>query len=79
MFWSIGTGLIPSPDEINEIIFEIRMYLAQLNINIDKVRIQYGGSVNRSNCHRLSRIEHVDGFLIGGASLRPEFIDCINV
>ena len=77
--WSIGTGLVASPNEINEILYKIRIYLAQLNINIDKVRIQYGGSVNGSNCHSLSRIEHVDGFLIGGASLRPEFVECINV
>ena len=77
--WSIGTGLIPSPEKINEILYEIRLYLVKLNINIDKVRIQYGGSVNGNNCHSLSKIEHVDGFLIGGASLRPEFIDCVNI
>ena len=60
-------------------LYEIRLYLAQLNINIDKVRIQYGGSVNGSNSHSLSKIEHVDGFLIGGSSQdAKKFIDIIK-
>ncbi|XP_072057788.1 triosephosphate isomerase, cytosolic-like [Arachis hypogaea] len=42
------------------------------------VRIIYGGSVNGGNCKELAVQPDVDGFLVGGASLKPEFIDIIN-
>jgi triosephosphate isomerase len=39
----------------------------------DSVRIIYGGSVNAKNCGELLALPDVDGFLVGGASLKPEF------
>lgn len=36
------------------------------------------GSVNAKNCRELATQPDVDGFLVGGASLKPEFIDIIN-
>lgn len=41
-------------------------------------RIIYGGSVNGANCKELTTQLDVDGFLVGGASLKPEFIDIIK-
>jgi triosephosphate isomerase len=42
------------------------------------VRILYGGSVTAENCKELGTQPDVDGFLVGGASLKPEFINIIN-
>lgn len=38
-----------------------------------QLRIIYGGSVTASNCGELAELPDVDGFLVGGASLKPEF------
>lgn len=44
-----------------------------------KTRIIYGGSVNGSNCAELAKQEDIDGFLVGGASLKgPEFATIVN-
>ena len=42
------------------------------------MRIQYGGSVNAKNCKELAACPDIDGFLVGGASLKPEFTDIIK-
>lgn len=42
------------------------------------VRIQYGGSVTAANAKELAACPDIDGFLVGGASLKPEFIDIVN-
>lgn len=42
------------------------------------LRIVYGGSVSDSNCVSLIKCEDVDGFLVGGASLKKAFIDIID-
>jgi triosephosphate isomerase len=42
------------------------------------VRIIYGGSVTEKNCGELKKIKDVDGFLVGGASLKPIFGDIVN-
>merc|ERR1712014_156413 len=44
----------------------------------DKVRIQYGGSVTPENCGDLISKPNIDGFLVGGASLKPTFMDIVN-
>ena len=41
-------------------------------------RSYFAGSVNASNCQDLAAMPDIDGFLVGGASLKPEFIDIIN-
>jgi len=44
----------------------------------EKTRIIYGGSVSGKNSKELSALPDVDGFLVGGASLKPEFVDIVN-
>lgn len=44
----------------------------------DKTRILYGGSVSEKNCKELAKEKDIDGFLVGGASLKPAFVDIIN-
>jgi len=43
-----------------------------------EVRIQYGCSANAKNAPELSACEDIDGFLVGGASLKPEFLDIVR-
>ena len=44
----------------------------------EETRIIYGGSVTAANCKVLAKELDIDGFLVGGASLKPEFIDIIK-
>jgi triosephosphate isomerase len=44
----------------------------------DAVRIVYGGSVSGANCASLIKCANIDGFLVGGASLKPEFVNIIK-
>lgn len=44
----------------------------------DKTRILYGGSVSEKNCRELAKQADIDGFLVGGASLKPAFVDIVN-
>jgi len=78
--WAIGTGKTATPDQAQEVHKALREWLAQ-NVSADvasKTRILYGGSVNGNNCKELAGKPDVDGFLVGGASLKPEFITIIN-
>lgn len=72
--WAIGTGVVPMDVEIIETIKVIRNILASMyDEEIAKnVIITYGGSVNETNCKEISKLEGVDGALVGGASLVPE-------
>lgn len=45
----------------------------------EKVRILYGGSANGKNASDYLKIQSIDGLLIGGASLKPEFADMVKV
>lgn len=47
--------------------------------NADKIRIIYGGSANGKNANDYISIQSVDGLLVGGASLKPEFADMVDV
>ncbi|AMD22380.1 HGR041Wp [Eremothecium sinecaudum] len=78
--WAIGTGLAATADDAQEIHHQIREYLAEkLSREVaDKTRILYGGSANGSNASSFKEKRDVDGFLVGGASLKPEFVDIIN-
>jgi triosephosphate isomerase len=44
----------------------------------EATRIIYGGSVSEKNCKDLAKEADIDGFLVGGASLKPAFVDIIN-
>ena len=74
--WAIGTGLTPKPDEIAEMHGFIRQHLcARLGGGMRRMHILYGGSVKAANAQELRSIADVDGFLVGGASLKAdEFI-----
>lgn len=70
--WAIGTGKVPTTDDVAEMHATIRQELAtKLGADIaDKMRILYGGSVKPSNAKELLSVPNVDGALIGGASLK---------
>ncbi|XP_055949459.1 triosephosphate isomerase-like [Argiope bruennichi] len=78
--WAIGTGKTASPEQAQEVHEQLRKWLAD-NVSADvakTTRILYGGSVTASNCKELAKKPDVDGFLVGGASLKPEFVQIIN-
>ncbi|CAE7526284.1 UGP1 [Symbiodinium natans] len=78
--WAIGTGKVATPDQAEETQAAIRAYLKEAAgaAVADKVRIQYGGSVTRDNCAELITKPNIDGFLVGGASLKPTFMDIVS-
>ncbi|WP_295812591.1 triose-phosphate isomerase [uncultured Nitratireductor sp.] len=69
--WAIGTGLTPTVEDIAKAHAHIRGELKTLlGAEADGMRILYGGSVKPGNATELLSIAHVDGALVGGASLR---------
>ncbi len=72
--WAIGTGKTATKEEADETIGYIRRTIAKkFSKNIaEKVRIQYGGSMNPKNASELMSMPEIDGGLIGGASLKAE-------
>lgn len=71
--WAIGTGKSSSAEEANETCGHIRSVIAKAFSNevAERVRIQYGGSVKPGNIHEYMSQPHIDGALVGGASLDP--------
>jgi triosephosphate isomerase (TIM) len=77
--WAIGTGLAATAQDAQDIHHEIRTYLkSQIGAIADDVRILYGGSANGKNAVDFKDKVDVDGFLVGGASLKPEFADIVK-
>lgn len=78
--WAIGTGKVATPQQAQDVHAFIRKWLhEQLGKQFsESVRIIYGGSVNEKNCEELIEQEDIDGFLIGGASLKKEFKDIVE-
>ena len=79
--WAIGTGKVPSLNDINKIHEKIRHILSNLvSLRFSKhVSILYGGSVNAVNSVDILNLDHVDGALVGGASLKSkEFCKIID-
>merc|ERR1719420_2633291 len=77
--WAIGTGVTASPEQAQETHKAIREWI-KANVDektADEIRIQYGGSANAKNAPELSACPDIDGFLVGGASLKPEFKDIV--
>lgn len=69
--WAIGTGRVPTLEQIIETHDMIRARLtARFGDEGDKIRILYGGSVKPGNAAEIFTAENVDGALVGGASLR---------
>jgi hypothetical protein len=78
--WAIGTGVVATPAQAQEVHSQLRAWLSA-NVSpavAGSVRILYGGSVTGANCKELAALPDVDGFLVGGAALKPEFVDIVN-
>jgi len=67
--WSIGTGMVPSIDDINEISEYCSGILSTRFSFENKIKILYGGSVDSANCTKILNSHCVDGVLVGSASL----------
>jgi len=78
--WAIGTGKVATTAQAQEAHVDVRSFLSQgvSPAVASAIRILYGGSVTAANCKELATQPDVDGFLVGGASLKPEFVDIIN-
>ena len=76
--WSIGTGKIPTAQELQKTTIHIKKVLKNIFIKKSPA-VLYGGSVDGSNVEMFKQIKEIDGFLIGGASKSPKkFIDIIK-
>jgi len=78
--WAIGTGKVATPEQAQEVHYNLRKWLDQ-NVSpqvAQNTRIIYGGSVTAANCKEIGSQPDVDGFLVGGASLKEEFITILN-
>lgn len=71
--WAIGTGLAATPEMANEAHEFVRSYVKKRfdEQSAEGVRILYGGSMKPENTAKLLNMEHIDGGLVGGASLKP--------
>mmetsp|Transcript_1504 Transcript_1504/g.2200 ORF Transcript_1504/g.2200 Transcript_1504/m.2200 type:complete len:336 (-) Transcript_1504:89-1096(-) len=78
--WAIGTGLTATPEDAQATHAGIRKLISEKASPAvaDAIRIQYGGSANAANAPLLSAQPDIDGFLVGGASLKPEFAEIVT-
>nr|NP_001187543.1 triosephosphate isomerase [Ictalurus punctatus]ADO28793.1 triosephosphate isomerase [Ictalurus punctatus] len=78
--WAIGTGKTATPEQAQEVHKLVRGWIRDSvdSCIADKVQILYGGSVTVENAKELGAQPDVDGFLVGGASLEPDFVTIIN-
>jgi len=72
--WAIGTGRNALPDDAGEVTEKIREQVRDMTDSTvaDQIRILYGGSVNAGNIKDFMAKRHIDGALVGGASLEPD-------
>ncbi|MDT8307079.1 MAG: triose-phosphate isomerase [Anaerolineae bacterium] len=80
--WAIGTGKAASPEQAGEIIEEsVRNTIAEMYDaeTAETVRIQYGGSTNPDNIGAFMAHPQIDGALVGGASLKPSFVEMVRI
>ena len=79
--WAIGTGKVATGDQAQDAAAFIRGWLNE-NVSEDvgkATRVIYGGSVFEKNCKDLILENDIDGFLVGGASLKPKFRQIVEV
>lgn len=78
--WAIGTGKVATTEQAQEVCKAIRDCMAEIydDATAAAVRIQYGGSVSASNAAELFAQADIDGGLVGGASLKPDFGKIVN-
>lgn len=78
--WAIGSGKVATAEQAQEVCLKIRSCISELyNEQVAYlIRIIYGGSVNAANAAELFTQPDIDGGLVGGASLKPEFEEIVN-
>ena len=80
--WAIGTGKVATTEQAQEVCGAIRACIAEIydEATAEAIRIQYGGSVSAASAPELFAQPDIDGGLVGGASLKPDFgkIVCYN-
>ena len=80
--WAIGTGKVATTEQAQEVCGAIRSCIAEIydEATAEAIRIQYGGSVSAGSAPELFAQPDIDGGLVGGASLKPDFgkIVCYN-
>lgn len=78
--WAIGTGKTATTEQAQEVCKGIRACIAEVydEATAEAIRIQYGGSVNAETAPELFAQPDIDGGLVGGASLKPDFGKIVN-
>ena len=78
--WAIGTGKTATTEQAQEVCADIRKCIAEIydDATAAEIRIQYGGSVNAATAPDLFAQADIDGGLVGGASLKPDFGKIVN-
>lgn len=78
--WAIGTGKTATTEQAQEVCKGIRQCICEMydTDTAEKIRIQYGGSVNAVTAEELFAQPDIDGGLVGGASLKPDFGKIVN-
>jgi triosephosphate isomerase len=75
--WAIGTGRAATPKDAADVAALIRALLVEMYgaVEASVIRVQYGGSVTTANAASFASLPDIDGSLVGGASLRPDFAE----
>ena len=78
--WAIGTGKTATTEQAQEVCQGIRACIAEIydEATAEAIRIQYGGSVNAATAPDLFAQADIDGGLVGGAALKPDFGKIVN-
>ncbi|OLR63757.1 triose-phosphate isomerase [Anaerostipes sp. 992a] len=78
--WAIGTGVVATTEQAQEVCVAIRACIAEVydEATAEAIRIQYGGSVSAASAPELFAQADIDGGLVGGASLKPDFGAIVN-
>ena len=78
--WAIGTGKVATTEQAEEVCAAIRACIGEIydEAPAQAIRIQYGGSVSAASAPELFAQPDIDGGLVGGASLKPDFGKIVN-
>ena len=78
--WAIGTGKVATTEQAQEVCAAIRVCIGEIydEATAQAIRIQYGGSVSAASAPELFAQADIDGGLVGGASLKPDFGKIVN-
>jgi triosephosphate isomerase len=79
--WAIGTGRAARPEDAYDAAKLIRALLGEMynRETAERVRVQYGGSVTAANVSDFAALPEIDGSLVGGASLKGEFVEIVRL